>query len=56
MEYKVIEAKDESTILQEAVNQHIQEGWAPIGGVAVVYSPDSLDWWFYQAMIKKRQP
>jgi Domain of unknown function (DUF1737) len=56
MEYKVIEAKDEAIKLQEAVNQHIQEGWEPVGGVAVGYSPQSCNWWFYQAMIKKPQP
>jgi hypothetical protein len=53
MEYKVVEAKDEASKLQEAVNEHIQEGWVPVGGVAVGYSPQSYNWWFYQAMIRE---
>jgi hypothetical protein len=56
VEYKVIEAKDEAVKLQEAVNQEIQEGWEPVGGIAVGYSPTSYSWWFYQAMIKKPRP
>jgi hypothetical protein len=52
MEYKVIEAQNEASDLQEEVNRRIQEGWQPTGGVAVAYSPNSLTWWFYQAMIK----
>jgi hypothetical protein len=53
MEYKVVEAKDEAINLEELVNRHIEEGWVPIGGVAVGYSPQSYNWWFYQAMVKQ---
>jgi hypothetical protein len=53
VQYKVIEAKDEALNLQENVNRHIEDGWVPVGGVAVGYSPQSYNWWFYQAMIKE---
>ena len=53
MEYKVIEAKDEALNLEEEVNRRIQDGWVPVGGVAVGYSPQSYYWWFSQAMIKE---
>ena len=52
MEYKIIEAEGEAENLQDAVNRHIKEGWEPVGGVAVAYSPQSLRWWFYQAIAK----
>ena len=52
MEYKVIEA-NKALDLQEEVNRHIQDGWVPLGGVAVVFSSTSNYWWFYQAMIKE---
>jgi hypothetical protein len=51
VEYKVIEAKDTASNLQDQVNRHIEEGWIPTGGLAVV---ETHSWWFYQAMI--RQP
>jgi hypothetical protein len=51
MEYKVIEA-NKALDLQEEVNRHIQEGWIPLGGVAVVHASTSNYWSFYQAMIK----
>ena len=44
MEYKVIEAKDEALNLEAEVNRHIQDGWVPVGGVAVGYSPQSYTW------------
>jgi len=53
MQYMVIEAKDDAQELDEAVNQQIEEGWEPLGGVAVGYSTDSGNWWFYQAMVKR---
>jgi hypothetical protein len=52
MEYKVIEARDKVLKLEEKVNRHIQDGWVPVGGVTVVYSPGTNYWWFYQAMTK----
>jgi hypothetical protein len=53
MQYKVIEAKDKAANLQEEVNRQIREGWVPVGGIAVGYSSQSYNWWFYQAMIKE---
>jgi hypothetical protein len=41
MQYKVIEAKDEALNLQDKVNRHLEDGWVPVGGVAVGYSPQS---------------
>jgi hypothetical protein len=51
MEYKVIEA-NKALDLQEEVNRHLQDGWVPLGGVAVVFSSASNYWWFYQAMVQ----
>ena len=51
MEYKVIEA-NKALDLQEEVNRLIQDGWVPLGGVAVVFSSTSNYWWFYQGMVK----
>jgi hypothetical protein len=53
MQYKVIEAKGEAADLQDEVNRHIEEGWAPVGGVAVAYSPQTGNWWYYQALVKE---
>jgi hypothetical protein len=53
VEYEVIESKESAQNLQIDVNERIQEGWEPVGGVAVVYAPQSMTWWYYQAMIKK---
>jgi hypothetical protein len=55
MEYKIIETKRSAQKLEEAVNHYIQEGWEPMGGVAVGYSTDSTNWWYYQAMVRKAQ-
>jgi Domain of unknown function (DUF1737) len=52
VEYKVIEARDDVLKLQQAVNEQIIEGWEPLGGVALGYSPQSFGWWYYQAMVK----
>jgi hypothetical protein len=50
MEYRVIEA-NKALDLQEEVNRLIQDGWVPLGGVAVVFSSTSNYRWFYQAMV-----
>jgi Domain of unknown function (DUF1737) len=52
MRYRVIEAKDVEGLEQD-VNEHIAEGWQPLGGVAVVNSQaNTYAWWFYQAMVR----
>jgi hypothetical protein len=52
MVYKLIEAKGDAAKLQDAVNELIQDGWQPLGGIPVVFSPNTGTWWFYQAMVK----
>ena len=56
MRYRVIEAKDVEGLEQD-VNEHIEDGWRPLGGVAVVNSQaNTYAWWFYQAMIRPNDP
>ena len=56
MRYRVIEAKDVEGLEQD-VNKHIEDGWRPLGGVAVVNSQaNTYAWWFYQAMIRPNDP
>jgi len=52
MRYRLLEAKDVEGLEQE-VNEHIADGWQPLGGVAVVNSQaNTYAWWFYQAMVR----
>lgn len=37
MKYLLLAAGD-ATVLEEEVNEHIQQGWIPIGGVSVAAS------------------
>ena len=50
MQYQICEAKS-ARILQLEVTHLIGKGWRPIGGISVVNSPNSGNWWYYQAMI-----
>jgi Domain of unknown function (DUF1737) len=53
MRYRVIEAKDVEGLEQD-VNEHIRDGWRPLGGVCVVNSQaNTYAWWFYQAMTRE---
>ncbi|CAN5410111.1 hypothetical protein BH10PLA2_BH10PLA2_22270 [soil metagenome] len=52
MEYQVVEAHGDAQKLQVAVNEQLQDGWELQGGVAVGYSPQSMTWWYYQAMVR----
>jgi hypothetical protein len=52
MEYKIVEAL-EAKKLQQAVNEHIQDGWEPLGGVAIGCSSISVNWTYCQAMVRK---
>jgi len=48
--YWICEAKS-AEVLRDLVNDHIEKGWTPLGGMVVVQSRSTSDWWFYQAMI-----
>jgi hypothetical protein len=37
--------------LRQEVEQLIRKGWRPQGGVAVVCSHQTSNWWFSQAMV-----
>jgi hypothetical protein len=54
MRYRICEA-DNVPELVKLVNQSLDEGWEPQGGMSVAYSPGSMKWWFYQALVT-RQP
>ena len=51
MKYLIVEATS-ARVLQEKVQQHIDEGWEPLGGLSVAtYGAGA--WWYYQALIKR---
>jgi len=50
MEYKIL-ADTEPNLLEKRVNEHIQEGWQPLGGIAI--PTDNEGEFYFQAMIKK---
>jgi uncharacterized protein DUF1737 len=51
MKYLVIEAQSAEE-LQQKVQDSIDQGWQPLGGLAVAtYGAGS--WWYYQAMISQ---
>ncbi len=50
MDYQICEANSALT-LQGNVNRLIQEGWRPVGGVAVIQT-QSGKWNYSQAMIR----
>jgi hypothetical protein len=55
VQYIVVEELDDIETFQAKVNEHLRDGWKPLGGVAVVCASATEDyagWWFYQAMIK----
>lgn len=50
MEYVVIEAQSADE-LQQKVQAQIEQGWEPLGGLAVAtYGAGA--WWYYQSMIR----
>lgn len=51
MEYLVVEATSASS-LQSKVQEHVTEGYVPIGGLSVANN-GTLNWWFYQAMVRR---
>ena len=49
MTYLILEA-DSAEKLQQQVQEHIDAGWEPLGGLAVA-TYGAGTWWYYQAMI-----
>jgi Domain of unknown function (DUF1737) len=53
MQYDVIHDLDLGNLVT-TVNRLIQKGWEPLGGIAVLSSPESMSGKiFYQAIIKR---
>jgi hypothetical protein len=50
MTYWVCEANSRER-LQRDVQDLIDKGWRPLGGLAVVHSHSTSDWWYFQAMV-----
>ncbi len=51
MTYIIIEARSASE-LQEKVQEHVNAGWEPLGGLAVA-TYGAGTWYYYQAMISE---
>jgi uncharacterized protein DUF1737 len=51
MKYLIAEANS-ARVLQEKVQQYIEQGWEPLGGVSVA-TYGAGTWWYYQALIKR---
>jgi len=49
MKYLVVEATSAGD-LQKKVQQYIDQGWEPSGGLSVA-TYGAATWWYYQAMI-----
>lgn len=52
MQYQVIFVAN-SKHLKEKVNDFIEKGWKPLGGVSMTYDPEDDTICFAQAMIKE---
>lgn len=58
MKYKLLES-DSDALLEQVVNDHIAEGWQPLGGVSVVRWEDAggyTAWQYTQAMVRADLP
>jgi hypothetical protein len=53
MNYWICEANSAEK-LRQLVQDSIAKGWRPIGGLSVVQSNSTADWWYFQAMILDR--
>jgi hypothetical protein len=51
MKYLIAEANS-AHALQEKVQQYIEQGWEPLGGVSVA-TYGAGTWWYYQALVKR---
>jgi hypothetical protein len=53
MRYRVVEAQS-AQALQGKVQDFIDRGWEPLGGLAVgTYAAGA--WWYYQALVKSAE-
>lgn len=50
MNYWICEASSREK-LQAEVQDLLDKGWRPHGGLCVVQSHSTADWWYFQAMI-----
>jgi len=57
LEYRVVETNGVRGLadLVAQVNDLLAAGWEPTGGVYVVFSHITKNWWYYQSMVKKEQ-
>jgi hypothetical protein len=53
MDYTIVKSESLAEF-EEAVNDKLEEGWRPQGGLAVIYIGGNL-WFFYQALTKVKQ-
>lgn len=53
MNYWICEANSAEK-LRQLVQDSIAKGWRPLGGLSVVHSHSTSDWWYFQAMILER--
>jgi len=51
MKYRIAEANSAHD-LQKKVQQLIEQGWEPLGGLSVATYGAGM-WWYYQALIKR---
>ena len=52
MQYQICEASGREN-LEKLVNENIQIGWQPLGGVSVDHQPGLFgNWWYFQAMVR----
>jgi hypothetical protein len=51
LKYLIAEANS-APVLQEKVQEYLEQGWEPLGGVSVA-TYGAGTWWYYQALIKR---
>ena len=52
MQYKICEGNGREQ-LEQQVNENIQKGWLPQGGISVVFVPGLRGgWWYFQSMVR----
>lgn len=57
MKYVIVSESNtiETTLMfEQAVNEKIEAGYRPLGGIAAIYSPEETRVTFYQAMFKEQ--